>query len=74
MNLKSIILRLGRGQIGKRCNFIILEEDDWILLIPILYILDGFELYLPCLSRNLSKLFKLLYKSSISLKYTVSSS
>jgi len=34
---------------GKGCNFIILEEADWILLIPILNILGGFELYKACL-------------------------
>jgi hypothetical protein len=33
----------GKGQIGKGCNFIILEEADWIILIPTLYIVGCFE-------------------------------
>ena len=30
---------------GKGCNFIIIEEANWILLIPIYTILEGLELW-----------------------------
>ena len=34
MNKKSAHLCLEGGQIGRGCNFIILEEADWILTAP----------------------------------------
>jgi len=36
---------------GKGRNFIILEEAYWIFLIPVLNILDCFELEIACLNR-----------------------
>jgi len=44
---------LGRGLMGKGRNFIILEEAYWIFLIPVLNILDCFELEIACLNRKL---------------------
>ena len=40
---------LGRGLIGKGCNFIILEDANWIILMPILNILGCFKLNIACL-------------------------
>jgi hypothetical protein len=48
MNIKSIILYLGRRQIGKGCNFKILEDANWILLNPIYNNLEGFGLWISC--------------------------
>ena len=45
---------------GKGRNFIILEEAYWIFLIPVLNILDCFELEIACLKIKFGEIQNLL--------------
>jgi hypothetical protein len=59
MNIKSIIYYLGRGQIGKGLNFIIITDANWILLTPIYINLEGFGFWVSCLNKTFDIRLKL---------------